>query len=334
MIQLSKRLAALQMAGAVGAGAWLLSVAVAGAAGQTPTPAAIPPALELPAGGIVFASRDKLFVETEKLTIALDSIEIDYLVRSTSSKTQALVMAFPLPTIDMSGLYGAELAIPAYDPANPTNFVGYWTTLDTVPVDPDVDVRALAVGQIDVTAALNALGLPLYPLAPEMDDKLADLSMEQKQSLAEAGILGMDDGPAEPLWALKTTFHWRHALKPDATVAIRHHYKPVAGSAPWSAELAAKAKTKYCLKDEQIADLDKRAEGGKPPTVYWVHYVPGHNSWLKGPSVLHDLVVVRPEGNGLAATCAAGIREDSETRIKIVSTNRTDDADIEVLFVE
>jgi hypothetical protein len=295
---------------------------------------AIPPALELPAGGIIFSSRDRVIVDHEALSIGLDRIEIDYLVRNPTTVPQTVVMAFPLPTIDMANLYGADLAIPAYNPDNPTNFVGFWTTLDGVAVEPDVDQRALAIGHIEATATLKALGLPLYPLDPGLSETLATLTPAQRQSLREAQLIETENGTSEPLWALRTIFHWRHVLAGDATVAIKHNYRPVAGSAPWSNDLKMKAKTKYCMADEDIAALDQRKATGRAPTVYWVHYSPGNNAWLKGASTSHALLIERPDGKGVAATCAAGQRETLETGLRIIGAARIDDVDIEVMFVE
>lgn len=304
-------------------------------AGELPSAAvAIPPALELPAGGLIFAARDRLVVDQETLTIGLDRIDIDYILRSTFGQSQSVVMAFPLPTIDMANLYGADLAIPAYNPDNPTNFVGFWTTLDGVAVEPDVDQRALAIGQIDGTATLRALQLPLYPLEPGIGEKLATLSFEQRQSLRDAQLIETEAGTPEPMWALRTVFHWRHALAADATVVVKHNYRPVAGSAPWSEEIKTKAKTKYCMTDDAIASLGQRTAEGKAPTVYWVHFAPGTNAWLKGPSTSHTLMIERPDGKGIAASCAAGQREVLDTGFRITSTARIDDVDIEVMFVE
>jgi Domain of unknown function (DUF4424) len=293
-----------------------------------------PPTTEIPTGGLVFAHRDRLFVDQETLTIGIDQIDIDYLIRSTAPKSQTIVFAFPMPTIDMSALAGSDVAIPAFDPANPTNFVAFWTTINGVAVEPEVDLRAHAIGHIDVTAELNRLALPLYPLSPDLPQKLIDLTVDQKSALMDANLISIEDGSIEPLWALRSVFHWRHPLPPDAPLAIHHHYKPVVGSAPWTAEIAATAKSRYCMSDTDIELLDARSAAGKPPTVYWVHYAPGINAWLKGPSSLFKLVIEKPEVTSIAATCASGLKTVGELRIEKSDTGRVDDAEIEVLFVE
>jgi hypothetical protein len=301
---------------------------------QRPDRPAIPPALELPAGGLVFNGRDKISVAQEALTIALDRIEIDYRLRNTETRARTLVIAFAMPVIDMANLYGQSLAVPAFDPANPTNFVGFWTTVDGVAVEPDVDVRAFAVGQADATAELKRHGLPLYPLAPGLNDQIAALPLETRRDLDSANLIDADASPPQPLWALKTVFHWRQTMGAEATTSWRHHYRPVAGSAPWSDEVKAKWTAKYCLSADDVAALDKVAAEGRAPTVYWVHYAPGNNAWLKGETVAHVLSIERPVGLGIAATCAPGSRDSTDKGFKITSSNRTDDAEVYVLFAE
>jgi hypothetical protein len=301
---------------------------------QRPDRPAIPPALELPAGGLVFNGRDKVVVEQETLTIALERIEIDYRVRNTEPNARTLVIAFAMPVIDMANLFGQSLAVPAFDPANPTNFVGFWTTVDDVAVEPDVDLRAYAIGQADATAELKQHGLPLYPLAPSLNDQIAALPLETRRALDSGNLIDAEVSPPQPLWALKTVFHWRQTIGPEATTAWRHHYRPIAGSAPWSDEVKAKWTAKYCLSPDDVAALDKVAAAGRAPTVYWVHYAPGNNAWLKGESAAHVLSVERPVGLGIAATCAPGSRDTTEKGFKIASTGRTDDAEVYVLFVE
>ena len=98
---------------------------------------ALEPTVELPAGGLLFAAHDTITVDNELLTIGLDRIEINYRLRSTAATPRVVPMAFPLPTIDKGALGTAEVVLPAFDSRNPTNFVGFWTTFDGVPVEPE-----------------------------------------------------------------------------------------------------------------------------------------------------------------------------------------------------
>ena len=282
----------------------------------------------------MFPAQDKVQVEREELTIGIDRIEITYLLRLIEQRRFSVAVAFPLPLIDMAALSGHEVAIPAYDPANPTNYVGFWTLVDGQPVEPEADVRALAAGHIDVTQRLIELGLPLYPQATDLPEKLADLPTATREDLADASILTVADGTASPLWALQTVFHWRMSIEPQKQVTVQHRYQPVAGSAPWSAELAATARTKYCLSADDSASLDRRAVNGKPPTVYWIHFHPSSNSWIKGASETFRLTIDKGNAGAIAATCVPGLKAASATTLEWATTDRVDDADIDILFVE
>jgi Domain of unknown function (DUF4424) len=313
----------------VAAGLALPAIAVAESTAQT-----FANTTEIAAGGLIFSHRERLVVDLETLTIGLDQIDIQYVVRSLEAKPFTLPIAFPMPTIDMAALQDTAVAIPAFDPTNPTNFVGFWTVINGIAIEPDVDVRALAIGHIDVTAELNRLGLPLYPLAPTMPEKLASLGADDKATLADAQVLAVDSQSVEPLWALRTVFHWKQQVLPEQPLTVQHHYKPIVGSAPWTDEIAAIAKSKYCMSAEISNTLNQRTADGKQPTVYWVHYAPGNNAWLKGPSSLFKLVIEKPEPTSLVATCASGLAPSGDVQLEKTETSRNDDAEIEVLFVE
>lgn len=295
---------------------------------------ALGPTTELASGGLVFAGLDRVRVTREDLIIGLDRIELSYVLSAADRDRVSLAIAFPLPVIDTAQLQTAELAVPAYDPSNPTNFVGFWTLVDGVPVEPEVDVRALAVGHIDVTRRLLELGVPLYPFAADIAERLAMLPAEARTDLEDGSIIGEVEMVTKPQWALHTVFHWRTVVTDTAPVTIQHRYKPVAGSAPWSPEIAETAKQKYCLSEMDAAALDRRATSGAPPTVYWVHYHPPANAWIKGSSETFRLTIDKGRAGSIAATCTPGLRSVSETMLEVIAADRTDDSEIDVLFVE
>jgi hypothetical protein len=295
---------------------------------------AVGPTQELPTGGLIFVGQDKVQVTREDLTIGLDRIEITYVLTASERERVSLAIAFPLPTIDLAQLQGNDVAVPAFDPSNPTNFVGFWTLVDGQPVEPEVDVRALAVGQIDVTRRLLELGLPLYPLAIDMAERLAALPAAAREDLADGSMVTVVDNIVKPLWSLRTVFHWRTVVTDAAPVTIRHNYKPISGSTIWSADIAETMKKKYCLSDADAATLDKRAAAGKAPAIYWVHYHPVANTWVKGPSEAFRLTIDKGGAQGIAATCTKGLRLTTEATLELIATDRADDVEIDVLFVE
>lgn len=292
------------------------------------------PTVELPGGGLVFPAQDRVQVEREQLTIGLDRIEITYNLRLVDERSISVAVAFPLPVIDMAALAGSQVAIPAYDPTNPTNYVGFWTMIDGQPAEPDVDVRALATSHIDVTQRLVELGLPLYPLAADLPARLAELPSATRADLADASVISTSDGKSSPLWAVRTVFHWRLRVEAAKSVTLQHSYQPIAGSAAWTPEFAATARSKYCISAEAAASLDRRAAKGRPPTVYWVHYHPASNSWIKGASETFRLIIDKRHADGIAATCFPGLQSATSSTLEWATTDRADDTDIDVLFVE
>ncbi len=301
----------------------------------TTTPVlAIGPTQELPAGGLVFAGQDKTEITSEDLTIGIDRVDITYVLRTADRERSALAIAFPMPTIDLAQLQGSDVAMSAFDPSNPTNFVGFWALIDGQPVEPEVDVRAFSVGLIDVTRRLLDLGLPLNPLAADVAERLAELTSDVRNDLADSSIVSVVDNIVKPLWALRTVFHWRVIVTSMAPVTIQHHYKPITGSAIWSATIAEQLKMKYCLSDEDAALLDRRAAEGKAPTVYWVHYHPAANTWIRGPSEAFRLTIDKGNTDSIASTCIKGLVPTSATTLELIASDRTDDTEIDVLFIE
>jgi Domain of unknown function (DUF4424) len=294
----------------------------------------IGPTQELPSGGLLFVAQEKIQIISEQLIIGLDRIELTYVLTALERERVSLAIAFPLPTIDLAQLQGIDVAVPSFDPTNPTNFVGFWTLVDGQPVEPEVDVRAFAVGQIDVTRRLLELGLPLYPLALDMAERLAALPTDARNDLADGSIVTVVDNVTRPLWALRTVFHWRTVIGGNAPVTIQHHYKPIVGNTQWSADISEPIKRKYCLSDADASTLDRRAATGKAPTIYWVHYQPASNGWVKGSSETFRLTIDKGSTSGIAATCTKGLRSATATTLELVAADRADDVEIDVLFVE
>lgn len=294
------------------------------------------PTAELPAGGLVFLSQNRVALEREHLTISLDEIRIDYTLRNLEPTARALVMAFPAPTVDMAALGGADVSLPAFDPANPTNFVGFWTLVDDAPVAPEVEIEAHTLGHVSATRRLEAHGLPLFPLSPDLETKIAALSPAVRRELADDGLLDGTGEDAKPLWGLRTVFHWRVPLADRTPTVVRHAYRPVVGSGSWSADIAERARTKFCMSDTDAAELDRRAATGTAPPVYWVHYQPPSNAWLKGAADRFTLTIEKPRAAAIVATCykSSSMRASTDTALEWTATERIDEDDIEVMIIE
>ena len=87
-------------------------------------------------------------IESEELTIALDTITVRYKFLNQSAKPVTLTVAFPLPDIDLAD--AANIAFPA---GNPLNYVGFSTKIDGKPISFVTNQQAF-LNDKNVTAKL------------------------------------------------------------------------------------------------------------------------------------------------------------------------------------
>lgn len=309
-------------------------LAIAATTTLAASPGSYEPTTELPNAPLSFAVNGAASIDREDLVIGIDKVRLTYLLRNLTPGEHTLPMAFALPDIDTLELDGAAVALPAYDSQNPTNFLGFWTMIDGAAVAPDVNARALLLGVIDVTAAVADASLPIYPLAPDMTDRIAQMKPEVRADYVKRGILnGMTDPPS-PAWTLRTGFHWSVTLPADRAVTIQHGYRPVLGSDIWSAEIAADLTERYCLPGELVDRLNGRLVAGDPPVVYWMTYEPGLKSHMRGKSAAFNLTIEKPGEKGDVSTCFRNLKKTSPTALEWSATDHMQSDDIHVLFVE
>lgn len=291
------------------------------------------PTTELPGGGLAFTANGAVSIDREDIVIGIDKVRLTYLLRNLSGSEHTMPMAFALPDIDALELDGAAVAVPAYDNQNPTNFTGFWTMIDGRSVTPEVNIRALLLGLIDVSRAVMDADLPLYPLAPDIADRIAQLKPEVRTDLAKRGILnGMADPPT-PAWTLRTGFHWPVAIAADRVATIQHGYRPILGSDVWSADVAADLTERYCLSKELVARLNAKLTAGDPPVIYWMTYEPGLKAHMRGRSTAFNLTIEKPSEKGEVSTCFKGLKQNP-TALEWSATDHLLSEDLHVLFVE
>lgn len=314
-------------------GLLLAIVTVAGAARATGQ-GSYEPTTELPGGALAFAVNGTVAIDREDIVLGIDKVRLSYLLRNLTPREHTMPMAFALPDIDALELDGAAVAIPGYDTQNPTNFLGFWTMIDGSSVSPDVNVRALLLGVIDVSRDVTDAGVPLYPLAPDIADRIAQMKPAQRADFVKRGILnGMVDPPS-PAWTLRTGFHWPVTIPADRVATIQHGYRPVLGSDAWSAELSGDLTDRYCLPRDLVERLNAKLAAGDPPVVYWMTYEPGTKAHMRGRSTAFNLTIEKPSDKGEVSTCFKGLKKTSPTTLEWSAKDHLQTDDIHVLFVE
>jgi hypothetical protein len=291
------------------------------------------PTTELPAGGLAFAGGGALVLERESIVIGSGRVQTSYIVRNSAPVAHATLVALALPDVDMLQLDGAAVENPAYDPKNPANFIGLAALVDGAPAEMMVEEHALALGLVDVTALLRATGLPLYPLAPDLQARLVTMPDIEKARLAARSVIRMADGQIEPRWVLKSTFFWQQEFGPGQVRTLSASYQPVAGSGAWTSDLAATLKQRFCVPDTAAAALSSRAAAGTPAAVKWVNFLAQAGASARGPAASYQLSV-DTTAKEKAYSCRSGLTEAARSSLTETTSDHVPDEEILVLFVE
>src|SRR6185312_2932669 len=142
-----------------------------------------------------------------------------------SPKDITAIVAFPLPDLDAEGLEGIQ-----FPTKDPINFVGFQTTVNHQAIEMHAKQRAL-VGKRDITAELNALGVPVT--GDIWPSPAADWTPAQLSALKKLGAVANDGLYSEhpPDWTVRTRFWWQQRFPAHQTTVIDQSYQPITGGA-------------------------------------------------------------------------------------------------------
>jgi hypothetical protein len=214
---------------------------------------------------------------------------------------------------------------------DPVNFIGATYTIDGVAAVPRFEQRALAFG-LDVTADLVAAGVPLFPFAPGMAERLRRLPDAHRADFAERGIVRLDDDKVLPGWTLKTTAYWRQTFAPAKSVVIALTYQPVAARMATDSAVIESLKRSHCLDAAAEAVLSRRPQGGGPPLRALTYALTAGSSWA-GPAASFRLLVRKPASDVLVATCRKGLKPIGPTVLEWTARDFYPDDDVAVVFI-
>src|ERR1700761_4658661 len=138
---------------------------------------------ELATGGLIFVTTDDIEMRSEELFISTEQVRVTYDFFNKSDKDVTTLVAFPLPEIRIAN-QDDNVAVPT---VSPDNIFGFKTTVAGAPVKREVEQRVTAMG-IDRTQYLRALGLPLDPHLPGVNEALDKLPAEKWAELVALGL--------------------------------------------------------------------------------------------------------------------------------------------------
>ncbi len=286
---------------------------------------------EVGAGGLEFTSNAFVEMAEEDLRISLDRIDVRYVFKNTQDEPQTLLVAFPLPPL--SGEWFGEDADTRLASADPLKYLDFTTKVDGKLVATQNEQRARVL-TLDVTEALKAAGLPLFPGAPDLQAKLAKLSGEQLEALIVRGAIERIGTDRFPRWQYSATYYWKQTFIAGKPVVIEHSYRPIAGgSVPYDKFLDDFAGT-YCIDDSfrGAYNTTKGKEGS--PGFTWVNYILTTAGTWAGPIGKFKLTIEKPSPDSVVSFCRMDVKKTGPTTFEWTAENYSPQDDLDILFLK
>jgi Domain of unknown function (DUF4424) len=287
---------------------------------------------ELGAGGLEFSSNAYVEMAEEDLRISLDKIDVRYVFKTSGADAQTLLVAFPLPPL--SADWFGDDPDPRVSKADPQKYIDFTTMVDGQPVKTEVEEKAQVLS-IDVTAVLKDAGLPLFPGAADLREKLTALPGAKLEGLLARGAVERVGSELVPRWQYSTTYFWRQTFTADKPVVIEHSYRPiVGGSVPYDKFIDDFAAT-YCI-DKDFRDTYQRTKGqdGKPgPGFSWINYILMTAGTWSGPIGKFKLTVEMPSTTAVVSLCQDGMAKTGPTSFVFTADNYRPQEDLDILYL-
>src|SRR5215472_15843243 len=144
----------------------------------------------LGAGGFVLTKSANIRMAREDLKISPNSVRVRYEFVNDGGKDVDTIVAFPLPDIDLYEFSGSPLGTVR---DQTPNFVAFELTVDGRRVRTTAEEKAVYKGK-DVSATIQAAGLPINMAGTDLFKRLPKLSVEARRALVRADLLEID-GP-------------------------------------------------------------------------------------------------------------------------------------------
>jgi len=276
-------------------------------------------------------------------TISAEEVKVVYKFHNKSDKDQHVLVAFPMPDIEGSGDF--IVGIPTEDP---DNIFGFETTFNGKPVDAVLHQYAFS-NNIDYSAELKKLGIPLAPFGEATINALNALPEADKQSLAELGLVfGMEydagSGPqvdTTPIWTMRSAYSWEATFPAGEDANVVHTYKPSVGGTVAATFVPTNAdgsfddyvkeqydlyKTKYCIDDDLMKTLKKsliKQDGYNyaPYTESWISYIWSTGANWAGAVGKFTLTVDKGDAKNLVSFCGDNVKKIGPTTFQMTATD-------------
>ena len=193
-------------------------------------------------GGVQLTREPRISMESERLTISLSKITVEYEFLNESNQDITTEVAFPIPPCEDTERAGG---IRAFD--------DFRLWVDGKEHKYEVEAKAFLVkyddqgnkvgNQNDVSATLRAYNIDIPTLGhyfsngkystekvgKDTVDRVPDferLSPTIKKKLSDLGLVDAEYGSSSPEWEVRKTYYWKQTFPAHKILRVRHEYTP------------------------------------------------------------------------------------------------------------
>jgi len=321
-----------------------------------------PPALAddsmaaLGTGGLVLEKTDKVVLRAEDLYLSSKEVRISYRFFNKTSQDLTTTIAFPMP--DITGDVNFMVAVPD---AVAANFLKFETKVDGKPVASAVEQRAFYTAEgkpeIEITAELKALAIPLMPTREAAGATLAALPAPQRQALIAKGYVSpdiYDAGKGEqtdyvPSWTLRSKFFRQQVFPAGREILVEQRYQPsvgglsslYVGSEYFKGDEKARYAKTWCtdadfLRSAGALSAKTANETGLKSSIneqYLSYVITSGGNWA-GPIGDFRLVIDKGYADNLVSFCGEGVKKIAPTQFEMRFKDYVPKRDIDVIFIQ
>jgi len=283
--------------------------------------------------GIELVATDKIRMASEDLYLSPTEVRVAYLFHNVTGQAVETLVAFPLPTIDLSL---GTTAPNWHFPVNDTNFLRFTLEIEGQKLTPSLERRAFFKGQ-DVTKRLEQAGA--LTIAPwKTDEKgyerqIAKLQPAILASLRKDGLLAEGEDPDTPQWQLQTRYYWQQTFPPNVEIKVNIAYKPfvgkalggktyadidpnLAGGGRLVGESTPPKSNPYCLDNQTVQGLKKALKRGVWMDLIELEYILSTGSNWLGPIGRFHLTIDKASPDNILSLCWNNLQKTGPTRFE------------------
>ncbi|WP_076866204.1 DUF4424 domain-containing protein [Bradyrhizobium mercantei] len=302
----------------------------------------------LETGGLRFRQDPDIVMRSEDLFISEKQIRIVYRFFNTSPADKTIMIAFPMP--DIAGEESDEnIGLPTDDPENIFDF---HVTVDGRAAAPHLEQTAIA-NDVDQTALLRKLGIPLMPIRGPAGELLDKLPKSNWPELVKLGVGAVETygsgGPMQdhlvPTWTLRSAYTWTQTFPAGREITFEQTYRPsvggsvqtIIGADNWRSNPEAPAfLASYCIDDDLIRSIERARATKRAPYPPFsersIAYVLSTGANWAAPIGDFHLTVDKGEPNNFVSFCADGVKKTGPTRFEVHHSNFKPSRDLKIVI--